>query len=237
MGDTLGEAIRQAGHRPHTDAFGVYLVTDTVQCGGPRQVVETAQAAARGGIRAVQLRDPLASTRVLVELAVSLKAALQPYGSYLIVNDRIDVALAAHADGVHVGQSDLPAATARRLMGPLAHIGLSISSIAELGEVLTMRPGTVDLLGVGPIRDTPSKPDAATATGFTSLRSICEAAPVPCVAIGGLTIEDVPDVVRSGAVGLAVISAICGHPDAEQSAAALVGALAEARGRIRSARA
>jgi thiamine-phosphate diphosphorylase len=196
----------------------VYLVTDTALCRGPAGVVETVRQAVLGGVTAVQVRDPRVTTRELAALATAVLDALRGTGIPLIVNDRADVALAVGADGVHIGQHDLHPVAARRLMGPEMHLGLSVSSYAELAEALGLPPGTVDLLGVGPIRDTPSKTDASPALGFDGLARICAASPLPCVAIGGLGVGDVVDLMASGAVGVAVISAICGRSDPRAAA-------------------
>ncbi len=203
---------------------GIYLVTDTRLCGGRAGVAATAAAAARGGVRTVQLRDPSATTRELVALGRALRAALDPFGVPLIINDRADVALVVGAAGAHVGQRDLDPRDARALLGPQAHVGLSVSNEQELADALALPAGTVDLLGVGPIRDTPSKTDAAPAMGWDGLAAVCAASPVPAVAIGGVGVDDLATVVRAGAVGAAVISAICGRPDPEGAARQLVSA-------------
>jgi len=202
----------------------VYLVTDTGLCSGPAGVLATVAAAVAGGVSAVQVRDPSATTRQLAELAAALLAKLAGTGVPLIVNDRVDVALAVGADGVHVGQRDLDPIAARRLIGPGLHLGLSISTTQELADALLLPAGTVDLLGVGPIRDTPSKTDAAPAVGFDALAMLCRSSSLPCVAIGGLGLDDVPALVEAGAVGMAVISAICGRQDPQSAARALVSA-------------
>jgi thiamine-phosphate diphosphorylase len=204
--------------------FSVYLVTDTVQCGGPNGVVDTVRRAVAGGATAVQVRDPAASTRELAALAAAVREVLQGTGVPLIVNDRVDVALAVGADGVHVGQQDLDPVAARRLIGPGLHLGLSVSDSSQHRAALALPAGTVDLLGVGPVRDTPSKTDAAPALGFGGLAAICAAGPLPCVAIGGLRTADAAAVRDCGAVGMAVISAICGQPDPAAAAAELLAA-------------
>jgi thiamine-phosphate pyrophosphorylase len=204
--------------------FSVYLVTDTAQCGGPAGVVDTVRRAVAGGITAVQVRDPTATTRELAALATAVREVLRGTGIPLIVNDRVDVALAVGADGVHVGQQDLDPVAARRLIGPGLHLGLSVSDPAEHVAALALPAGTVDLLGVGPVRDTPSKTDAAAALGFGGLAAVCAAGPFPCVAIGGLRTADAAMVKNSGAVGMAVISAICGQPDPSAAAAGLLAA-------------
>ena len=199
----------------------VYLVTDTALCGGAAGVVDTVRRAVAGGVSAVQIRDPLATTRELADLATAVLDALRGSGIPLVVNDRVDVALAVGADGVHVGQRDLDPLSARRLIGPTAHLGLSISTVQELDDALALPPGTVDLFGVGPIRDTPSKTDAAPAVGFDRLAALCAVSSVPVVAIGGVKAADIPALRNAGAVGLAVISAICGQADPRAAAADL----------------
>ncbi len=204
--------------------FSVYLVTDTRLCGGPDGVPATVRRAVAGGVTAVQVRDPRATTRELASLAAGVLEVLRGTGVPLIVNDRADVALAVGADGLHVGQSDLDPVSARRLIGPDMHLGLSVSTTGELLAAAALPVGTVDLLGVGPIRDTPSKTDASPALGFDGLARICRDSELPCVAIGGLGLDDVTALKQAGAVGLAVISAICGRPDPEFSARQLASA-------------
>lgn len=204
--------------------FSVYLVTGTALCGGPAGVVRTARAAAAGGATAVQLRDPGATTRELMELGGALKRTLEGTGVPLIINDRIDVALALDAEGAHIGQRDMDPRSARRLLGRDKHLGLSISSLAELDETIALPNGTIDLLGVGPVRSTARKPDASAPIGWDGLAQICRVADIPCVAIGGLLVDDAPAVRAAGAVGMAVISAICGQPDPAAAAAQLAGA-------------
>jgi thiamine-phosphate pyrophosphorylase len=203
---------------------GIYLVTDSQLCGGPAGVLATVRAAVAGGASAVQLRDPLATTRELMRLGGALKRILDGTGVPLIINDRIDVALALDAEGAHIGQHDLDARSARRLLGPGRHLGLSVSSLAELDDTLALPVGTIDLLGVGPIRATARKPDASPPVGIAGLGEICAAADVPCVAIGGLVMGDARAVRHAGASGMAVISAICGTPDPEQAARDLCAA-------------
>lgn len=202
----------------------LYLVTDTTMCGGAAGVVDTVRRAAAGGVTAVQIRDPSATTRELCGLAATVLETLRGTGIPLVVNDRVDVALAIGAAGVHVGQHDLHPVAARRLIGPRMHLGLSVSTPEQLHEAISFPPDTVDLLGVGPIRETPSKADAAPALGFGGLAAICGSSPIPCVAIGGLGVADVPALRVGGAVGLAVISAICGRDDPAAASRELITA-------------
>lgn len=198
--------------RPHDP--GVYCITDPVLCAA-HGVVATAAAAARGGATLVQLRDPHARAGALLDLARSLKAALDPLGVPLIVNDRPDVALAAGAAGVHLGQDDLPVADARAMMGPDALIGLSITDPAQLARCDW---DLIDHLGAGPVFATATKADAAPPLGLPGLRAICAAARVPVVAIGGIGPDNAADCLAAGAAGLAVVSAIASAPDPEEAA-------------------
>ena len=201
--------------KPSLD-LSVYLITDPVLCAG-RGVVETALGAVRGGASVVQLRDKHASDAVLIEQGRALKQALTGTGALLIVNDRIDVALAIGADGVHVGQSDAAAATARAALGPDAIVGLSIQTLAHAE---TLDPEIIDYVGVGPVFATDTKPDHAAPLGLDGLARVCAASALPAVAIGGLKPEHVDAVFAAGAQGLAVVSAICAAADPESAARA-----------------
>lgn len=201
--------------------FGVYLITDTVLCGGPDGVVRTAVAARDGGAGAIQLRDPHATTRELAQLGRALLDALAGDGTLVIINDRVDIALAIGADGAHVGQDDMDPIDARRLLGPGRHLGLSVTSVDQARAAARLPAGTVDVLGVGPIRATPSKPDAAPAIGWVGFEQVCAVVDVPCVAIGGVGAQDAERIRRAGGAGMAVISAICGQPDPREATRAL----------------
>ena len=211
--------------RPAFD-LSLYLVTDTALCGA-RGVAETAAAAARGGATLVQLRDPLAKTRELVELARALKAVLEPFRLPLIVNDRIDVALASGAEGVHIGQKDMAPADARALLGADAVLGLSVGSLEELA-VSDLAP--VDYVGIGPYRGTATKQDAGEAIGLSGFRTVREKIDLPAVAIGGIKAEHAGELIAGGADGVAVVSAICAAPDPEAAARDLMARINAARG-------
>lgn len=195
--------------------LSLYLVTDPALA-GPRGVVATVAAAIEGGVTLVQLRDPMAKTRHLVETAAALVELLRPRGIPLIINDRVDVALAVDADGVHVGQSDMPAAMVRRLIGPDRILGLSVSTMAELGAEDVAE---ADYLGVGPIFATATKPNAAAPIGFDGLAAMVAAARIPVVAIGGVKAEHVVPTLDAGADGLAIVSAITAAADPAAAAA------------------
>jgi len=199
--------------------LSLYLVTDT-RLAGPRGVVSVVTQAVEGGVTLVQLRDPEAPTRRLVELARELIARLRPLGIPLLVNDRVDVALAAGAEGVHVGQSDMTAGDARRLIGPDRIIGLSITALADLD-----RPGIefADYLGVGPIFAQSTKPDAAPPMGLAGLAAIRARTRLPIVAIGGIQAKNGEAVLEAGADGLCVVSAIMAAADPKAAASELAG--------------
>jgi thiamine-phosphate pyrophosphorylase len=189
--------------------LATYLITDRALC-GPRGVTAVVQAAIAGGVSIVQLRDPEAKTGRLVDEARALLRLLRPAGIPLIVNDRVDVALAADADGVHVGQLDMPVADARKLLGRDRILGLSISSLAELERA---QLDGVDYLGVGPIFATQTKPDAAPPIGLAELSEIVARTRLPIAAIGGIQLTNAAQTIEAGAVGVAVVSAICAAPD------------------------
>ncbi|MBP2149526.1 thiamine phosphate synthase [Xanthobacter flavus] len=207
----------------------LYLVTD------PRLVAErgllaTVDAAVKGGVTLVQLRDPDAHGRALVEQARALKALLAPLRIPLIVNDRVDVAVAADADGVHLGQDDMSPADARALLGPERILGLSVGNPAEFaGSSSGIDIGAVDYLGVGPVKATGTKTDAGAAIGAAGVTAVRALTRLPIVGIGGIDGALAGEVIRAGADGVAVVSAICAAPDPEHAARALLSAVTAAR--------
>jgi thiamine-phosphate pyrophosphorylase len=210
----------------------LYLVTDTALC-APRSVPEVVAAAVAGGVTAVQVRDKTAGRRDLLALTRAVQAVLAPTPHVrLVVNDAVDVALLAGADGVHVGQDDLPAAEVRALLGEHALIGVSVSSPAELDGVLALPAGTVDLVGVGPVWATPTKPDAGAALGLVGTRELAgraRAAGLTAVAIGGIHADTAAAVGTTGVDGLCVVSDVCAAADPAAAARALRAALAGER--------
>ena len=206
--------------RPAFDP-SLYLVTDTGLC-RPRAVADVVRAAVAGGVSAVQVRDKAAGRRELYDLTLAVRDALADTpGVALIVNDAVDVALLAGADGVHVGQDDLPAAEVRGLIGPDLLLGLSIGCGADLERALTLPAGTVDVVGIGPVWATPTKPDAAGQLGLAGVALLAEragAAGLPSVAIGGISAANADAVWASGVDGICVVSEICAAPDPAQAA-------------------
>ena len=205
--------------------LSVYLITDPLLCAG-RGLIETARAAVRGGVKIVQLRDKTASDVALISQGRALKEALAGSGALLIVNDRVEVARAISADGVHVGQSDAAAADARKALGPDAIIGLSIQT-TEHAAALDL--AMVDYIGVGPVFATATKPDHAPPLGFDGLGRVCAASALPAVAIGGLSAAHARAVFAAGARGLAVVSGICAAEQPEAAARAFAEAAREAQ--------
>jgi thiamine-phosphate pyrophosphorylase len=206
---------------------GIYLVTDTGLCGG-RGVVETVRAAVAAGVRTVQVRDKGSSAAELYELVRGVADAVGADATVL-VNDRVDVYLAARAggaavQGVHLGQGDLPVEQARRLVGPTAIIGLTANSDEHLRRLGELPANTVDYLGVGVIHPTSTKPDHPPAFGVDGFTAFAARSPLPCVAIGGVSLADIAPLRRAGAVAAAVVSAVCSAADAHASALSLVTA-------------
>ncbi len=211
--------------------LSVYLVTDPLLCAG-RELVEMALAAVRGGATVVQLRDKTAPDELLIQQGRALKQAMAGFGALLIVNDRVEVAAAIGADGIHIGQSDGSPAAARALLGPDAIVGLSVQTVEQAAA---LDPAVIDYAGVGPVFATPTKPDHAHPIGFAGLARVCAASPVPSVAIGGLRAEHVEDVFAAGADGVAVVSAVCAASDPEAATRDLAVAAERAR-RTRASR-
>jgi thiamine-phosphate pyrophosphorylase len=190
------------------------LVTDRRLARG-RPLAEIVDAAVRGGVTMVQLREKAATTRAFLEEARALKALLAPLGIRLVVNDRLDIAMAIDADGVHVGQTDLPVEEVRRFAGPDKIVGLSITNATQI-----MRPdaAAADYLGIGPIYRQQTKDDAATPLGVEGFRRLRALTPKPVVAIGGLKPDNSAAVLAAGADGIAVVSAIVEADEPEAAA-------------------
>lgn len=199
--------------------LSLYLVLDPDLCGGAEGMVRTARLAAENGATVVQLRAPHWKKRQWLETAAELKAVLDPLGVPLIINDHVDIALAVDADGVHVGQADLPAVVVRRLIGPDKWLGLSVSNAEQLAAV---PHDVVDHLGVGPVYPTGTKTDASPVIDLTAFASLVAASRWPVVAIGGIQAGNCLPLLQAGARGVAVVSAICGQDDPAGATAELL---------------
>ncbi|OPY83007.1 MAG: Thiamine-phosphate synthase [Syntrophus sp. PtaU1.Bin005] len=204
---------------------GLYLVTDRSLC-GRRSVEEVVSMAVQGGAAWVQLREKDLATRPFVEEARRLKALLFPLGVPLIINDRLDVVLASEADGIHIGQEDMPYETARRLLGPKAIIGLSVESWEDVVQAQSL---DVDYLGVSPVFATPTKRDTKAPWGLEGLTRIRSFSRHFLVAIGGISHENAGAVILAGADRIAVVSAICAASDPCRAARDLCRDIAEAQ--------
>lgn len=183
----------------------LHVLTDTV-LQTRNSHADLARMAVDGGADTVQYRQKTGHTRDMIETARAMRNTCSRLGVPLIVNDRVDVALAAEADGVHLGQDDFPVALARRLLGTGRIIGVSAGSLDEARRGIA---DGADYVGFGPVFPTGSKSDAGEAQGLEKLADFARAVPAPVVAIGGIGAGNAADVVRSGAHGVAVISAVC----------------------------
>ena len=195
----------------------LYLVTDRDLSLG-RSLEEVVSEAVAGGVTLVQLREKDAATGEFIELAGRLMKILTPLGIPLIINDRVDVALAVDADGVHIGQSDMPYETARRLLGPDKIIGLSVENMDDLIKANSL---DVDYVGISPVYGTPTKTDTAEPFGLEGLRKAVNMSMHPTVAIGGMNAGTIADVLAAGTDGVAVVSAICSAENMREAAAQL----------------
>jgi len=192
----------------------LYLVIGAGDTAG-RPVEEVACAAVAGGVTLVQLREKAASTRAQLDAARRLKAVLAPRGVPLIVNDRVDVALAAGADGVHLGQDDMPPAEARRLVGPEMILGLSVG---DEDEAKVADPTLVDYIGIGPAFATGTKVDTGAAIGPEGVRHLRQRVGLPGVAIGGISAANADALRDTGIEGIAVVSAVAAAADPARAA-------------------
>jgi thiamine-phosphate pyrophosphorylase len=207
-------------------SWGLYLVTDRHQTGG-RDLLEVVGHAVRGGLRAVQLREKDLSTRDLYLLAERLLDMTRAAGVALLINDRVDVALALDADGVHLTRRSLPPKAARELLGPGKLIGISCHSLMDVHEAVN---GGVDFVVLGPIYATPSKAAYGPPLTTALLQKARSASSVPLLAIGGIKAGQVPDVMAAGADGIAAISAVMTASDPAMATREILSAVSGARG-------
>jgi thiamine-phosphate pyrophosphorylase len=205
--------------------YSLYLVTDASLSRG-RSVLEVVDAAISGGATIVQYREKGATTRAMVEEARALRDLCRARRVPLIVNDRLDVALAVGADGLHVGADDLPADAARRLLGRKGILGVSVGNPEE---ALRAAAAGADYLGASPIFATPTKADAPAPMGLAGLRALAAGTRLPVVAIGGINSGNAAAVLEAGATGLAVVSAIVSAEEPQAAARALRELLDERR--------
>lgn len=199
------------------ESLKLYLVTDRSLSLG-RSLEEIVTLAVKGGVTMVQLREKDTPTGEFIVLAEKLKEILKPYNVPLIINDRVDVALAVDADGVHIGQSDMPYHIARKLLGPDKIIGLSVENMDDLMAANNL---DVDYVGISPVFATPTKTDTAPAFGIDGLKEAVRLSLHPTVAIGGMNADTAKGVIETGCNGIAVVSAISSAENPTQAATIL----------------
>jgi thiamine-phosphate pyrophosphorylase len=197
------------------ECLRLYLVTDR-DLGRGRALVDVVRAAVAGGVTAVQVREKALSARAFITEATEIAQLLSGTGVPLFVNDRVDVALAVGADGVHLGQDDLPAAAARRLIGPNVLLGVSVANDEQARRALD---DGADYVSVSPVFLTPTKPDADSAVGLEGVAEIRHAVgDAPVLAIGGIDSRNARSVTAAGADGVSVVSAIMAANDPQSAA-------------------
>ncbi len=193
----------------HGPGFRLYVVTDRHQTAG-RPLAEVVAAAARGGVGAVQLREKDLSARELYDLGACLQEVLSPYRVPLLINDRLDVALALHAAGVHLAGHSLPTRTARSMLGPDKLLGVSTHSLDAAHQAAEEG---ADFVVFGPVFATPSKLAYGPPQGLSQLAAVVRDVSIPVLAIGGITPVNLPQVQQTGAHGVAMIRAVLAAPD------------------------
>ncbi|WP_025578936.1 thiamine phosphate synthase [Vibrio parahaemolyticus] len=186
------------------NAYRLYLVTDDQQ--DLSTLKHVVRKAVEGGVTMVQVREKHGDVRAFIERAQAVKTILEGTGVPLIINDRVDVALAVDADGVHLGQSDMPAEIARQLIGPNKILGLSIETEDQLAEADSL---PIDYIGLSAICATPTKTNTKKHWGIEGLKMALNTTPLPIVAIGGINETNIPALSATGVHGLALVSAIC----------------------------
>jgi len=194
--------------------FSLYLVAD-LDCLAGRSLEDTVVRAVMGGVTAVQLRMKTASTREFIRQARLLKNTLADSGVPLLINDRVDVALAAGADGVHLGQTDMSYDDGRKILGPEAIIGISVENPDQTARASSF---DVSYIAASPVFLTPTKTDTAPALGLDGLKKVKRLTNHRLVAIGGINETNAARVLKAGADGIAVVSAICQASDPEEAA-------------------
>jgi thiamine-phosphate pyrophosphorylase len=192
----------------------LYLCTDRGILGN-RSLTDAVEQAIAGGVTLIQIREKDATSREFYEIGLAVHEVTSSHQVPLIVNDRLDIAQAIGAEGLHVGQSDLPAHVVRRILGPAAIIGVSARTVET---ALEAQHGGADYIGTGAVYPTGSKLDAGDAIGLQQLAEVVQAIDIPVVGIGGITPENAPAVIQAGAVGISLISAILGADDIEAAA-------------------
>ena len=197
---------------------GLYVITDE-QLRKGRTHVEIARAAIEGGARIIQIRDKAASDRAFYETALAIRRLCAEADALFIVNDRVHIAAAVSADGVNIGQTDLPISAVRAILGEKSIIGVSCDNIEQAVEA---EKDGADYVGFGPVFPTSTKLDAGPVSGLETLRQVCERVAIPVVAIGGIGAANIAEVADAGAACAAVISAIVCADDMKEATIELI---------------
>lgn len=205
--------------------LSLYLVTDRSLSLG-RSLESVVFDAAEGGVTMVQLREKDCSTLEFYQQAMLLKECLQPYHIPLIINDRLDIALACDAEGLHIGQSDIPYDIARKLLGKDKIIGLSVECLQDAVDANEL---DVDYIGISPVFGTQTKTDTAPALGLEGIREIVKISRHPAVGIGGINQTNAADIIEAGADGISVVSAIMSATDPKQAAFQLMSIIQKSK--------
>ncbi len=205
--------------------LSLYLVTDRSLSLG-RSLESVVFDAAEGGVTMVQLREKDCSTLEFYQQAMLLKECLRPYRIPLIINDRLDIALACDAEGLHIGQSDIPYDIARKLLGKDKIIGLSVECLQDAVDANEL---DVDYIGISPVFGTPTKTDTAPALGLEGTREIVKISRHPAVGIGGINQTNAADIIEAGADGISVVSAIMSASDPKQAAFQLMNIIQKSK--------
>jgi thiamine-phosphate pyrophosphorylase len=203
----------------------LYVVTDS-RLVAPRSLAEVVAAAIRGGAKIIQYREKTLNTREMVASAAGLMQVCRQSGALFLINDRLDVALAVNADGVHLGRNDMPVRMARNLLGQEKLLGVSVQDARAMDEAVDEG---ADYLSLSPVFATLTKPDHEEPLGLERVRALAGRVVVPVVAIGGINRTNVAEVMRAGVQGVCVISAVLSAPDPEQAARELFQLAAAAR--------
>ena len=198
--------------------LSLYLVTDNSYLKG-RALTDIVKEAIAGGVTMVQLREKEASSIEFYRKALAIKEITKAANIPLIINDRVDIALAVDADGLHIGQSDLPYAVVRKMLGYDKIIGLSVETIEQAKEANNL---DVDYIGISPVFSTPSKTNTYASFGIEGIKEIASFTKHPTVAIGGINLSNAKEIMDAGANGIAVISAIIGDKKPKEASKLLM---------------
>ncbi len=194
--------------------FRLYLITDRKLFGSPEGMLEAIDKALQGGVKAVQLREKDLATRQLLDLAYRMRALTGRYGAKLFINDRVDIAMAVEADGVHLGRTGLPVEAARKASDGRLMIGVSTHSLAEAQQA---QSEGADFITLGPVYETPSKKQYGSPVGLSLPADVAGNCTIPVFAIGGIKADRIQEILKQGAFGAALISAVLSSEDIKKT--------------------